>query len=163
MFVQCMKDYCLAHALSTLFAILMKWLSLVASTVVYKKMVEIITFQMESQNSKHLTRKQFTKILRLPLKGQFETPTTDQILEMFNEMGYQTPITLVNSFKKENLPSIWNFFFRIKLQCLTGQSTSMDKSKLQFYSVVAGLYYNMQVDYALLLWVEFLLQFLTLR
>lgn len=118
---------------------------------------------MESQNSKHLTRKQFTQILRLPLKGQFETPTTDQILDMFNEMGNQTPITLVSSFKKENLPSIWNFFFRIKLRCLTGQSTGMEKSKHQFYSVVAGLYYNMQVDYALLLWAEFLLQFLTLR
>lgn len=57
MFVQCMKDYCLAHALSTLFAILMKWLSLVASTTLYNKMIVIITFQMELQKNKHLTKK----------------------------------------------------------------------------------------------------------
>lgn len=65
---------------------------------------------------------------------------------MFNEMGYQPPLTLVSSFMKENLLEIWNFFFGITLRCFTGRSFGLDKAKLQFYSVMVGLYYGMHVD-----------------
>lgn len=74
---------------------------------------------------------------------------------MFNDMGYQPPITLVRSFGEVILLGVCISFFEITLRCLTGRSTSMDKVKIQFHSVIAKLYYGMQVDYASLLWVEF--------
>lgn len=96
---------------------------------------------MESQKNRRLTKKKFAHMLQFPLEGQFVTPTIEQIFHMFDEMGYQPPITLLISFKKkDNLPSVWNFFFGIVLRCLTGRSTGMDKAKLQFYSIIAGLY-----------------------
>lgn len=41
------------------------------------------------------------------------------------------------------------------LRCLIGRSSGLDKAKLEVYSVVASLYYGLNVDYALLLWEEF--------
>lgn len=43
---------------------------------------------------------------------------------------------------------MWNIFFDVTLHFFTGRSSRLDKAKLQFYSVMAGLYYGMKVDYA---------------
>ncbi|CAH1427764.1 unnamed protein product [Lactuca virosa] len=68
MVVHCINNSILTHALMTFFAILMKRLSLVGSTVMFNKTTEIITFQMESKRNKRLNKKQFAQILQLPTK-----------------------------------------------------------------------------------------------
>lgn len=85
---------------------------------------------MESHKNKRLTNKQCSQILKLPLKVQFEVPSHDQVLHMFNEMGYQPLILLLSSFKKSNIPRVWNLFFGVTLLCFIGSSTGMDKAKL---------------------------------
>lgn len=61
MLVQCLNEFVLHHALSTSFAIPMKWLSLAYTTTVYNKSMEVITFQMESKGKKNLSKKQFSQ------------------------------------------------------------------------------------------------------
>ena len=52
---------------------------------------------------------------------------------MFNEMGHQPPLTRMSDFK-------------------TG---GLDKAKLEVHTMVDGLYYDLQVDYATQLWQGF--------
>lgn len=51
------------------------------------------------------------------------------------------------------------FLFGVIICCLTRQNFGLDKAKLQFYSLLAGLYFHMKVDYASFLWEEFTLYF----
>lgn len=71
-------------------------------------------------------------------------------------MGHQPTLVNISSFKKTSqLPSIWSFLFGIILRCLTRRSYGLDKAKPEVYSVMVGLYYGLNVDYASLLWEEF--------
>ena len=74
---------------------------------------------------------------------------------MFNEMGYQPSLTKISDFKKSSLPTIWNFLFGIFLRCLTGRTIGLDKGRMEIYVMVAGIYYNIPVDYSTQLWKEF--------
>ena len=74
---------------------------------------------------------------------------------MFNEMGYQPPLSKISDFKKYGLPRIWNFLFGIFLRCLTRRTVGLDKGRMEFYEMVAGIYYDLQVDYSTQLWKEF--------
>lgn len=48
-----------------------------------------------------------------------------------------------------------SFFFRVLIRCLPGRIYTQDKEKLQFYYLLARMYYHMKVYYASLLWEEF--------
>ena len=74
---------------------------------------------------------------------------------MFNEMDYQSILTMISEFKKSSLPCIWNFLFGIYIRCLTGRTMELDKAQLEVYAMVAGIYYELPVDYATQLWDEF--------
>ncbi|CAH1433804.1 unnamed protein product [Lactuca virosa] len=71
-------------------------------------------------------------------------------------MGYQPTLTKISEFKKSSLPSLWNFLFGIYLRCLTGRSVGLDKAHMEVYAMVAGIYYDLPVDYATHMWKEFL-------
>lgn len=88
------------------------------------------------------------QILQLPSEGSFEVPMLEQLVQMLNEMGYNPQKCLISSFKKSNLPSLWNIFFNVTLLCLTGRNSGLYKTKLQFYSVLASLCYGMNVNNA---------------
>lgn len=85
---------------------------------------------MESRGNKRLCRKQFTLILQLPSEGLFKVPTFEKALQLFNEMGYQPLISLVRSFRKSNLPDVWNFFVGVTLRSLNGRSYGIYKENL---------------------------------
>lgn len=72
----------------------------------YKKIAEVITFQMKSQQNKILNKKQFTENFQLSSYGPFEVHKNEQVLQIFIEMGYQPPISLVNGFKKSSIPGV---------------------------------------------------------
>lgn len=77
MLVQVMNDSVLTYTLTALFAIPMKWLSLVDSTVVYNRTTELVTFHVTSNKTKRLMNKQFAQILKLPFAGEFDEVTSD--------------------------------------------------------------------------------------
>ncbi|CAH1426019.1 unnamed protein product [Lactuca virosa] len=55
--VQILNNYVLSFALSGTFSILIQWLSLVASMVVFNKSTKVVTFQLLSFKTKKLTKK----------------------------------------------------------------------------------------------------------
>lgn len=78
----------------------------------------------------------------------FDAVTSEQVLDMLNEMGNQPSLSIVSHFKKSNIPGVWSFLFGITLRCLTGRSFGLDKAKLKFYTIMDGLYYGLNVDYS---------------
>lgn len=86
----------------------------------------------------------------------------EHVIHMFNEMGYEPPMTGINHFRRYALPTLWNFLFGIFLRCLTGPITVLDKSKLEVFAMIVRLYYGVNVDYVTQLWEEFIQLFHTL-
>lgn len=50
---------------------------------------------------------------------------------------------------------MWCFFFGMFIRYLTRRNYGLYREKIQFYSLLGGLYYHMKVDYASFLWEEF--------
>ncbi|CAI9282258.1 unnamed protein product [Lactuca saligna] len=106
MLIQVLNDSILTHALLTSFSISMKWLSLASLTDVYNRTTEIVTFQLIMNKRKRLTKKQFSHILKLSSDGEFNEVTSEQVVNMFNEMGNHPTLSVVSHFKKSNLPEV---------------------------------------------------------
>lgn len=115
MIILVLSNFVLNHALSSSFAIPMQWPSLVASTTVHNKIMEMVTFRLISNKTKKLTKKKFAQILKLSSTSTFHDVTTKQLIQMFNEMGHQPTLSVISHFKKSSYPCIWSFFFDIIL------------------------------------------------
>lgn len=96
-----------------------------------------------------LSKKLFAQILEIHNSPPFYKVTNEQVIHMFNGLGYQSILTKISEFKKSSLPCIWNFMFGIYLRCLTGRSVGLDKGRLEVYAIVASIYYDLPVDYAM--------------
>lgn len=152
--VQILNNSGLSFAFYGTFSSPIQWLSLVSSMVLYNNKTIVVNFQITLSKTKKLIKKQFAQILNLPSLGNIYEFSTDQVIHMFNEIGHQHTLVNISSFKKSSLPYIWSFLFGIVLRCLTGRSSGIDKAKLKVYSVMARMYYGLNVDYASLLWEE---------
>lgn len=125
----------------------MAWLSLARSTTVFNKTTKVVTFQQTNEKMYKITKRQFAQILNLLNTGPFYEVTIEQIVHMFNMMGYEPPLTRISHFCKTALPYVWNLSFRIFLRCLIGRSLGLDKAKLGVYAMIAGLYDDLNFDY----------------
>lgn len=133
----------------------MTWFSFVGSTALFNKTTKVVMFQLENDKKYKRSMKQFTQILNIPNIEPFYEVATEQIVHIFNEMGHQPPLTKISYFKKSSLPYIWNLLFGIFLRCLTGRRVGLDKANVEVDAMVAGLYYDLQVDSTTQLWQEF--------
>ncbi|KAI3779340.1 hypothetical protein L2E82_09040 [Cichorium intybus] len=104
-----------------------------------------------------LTKEKFVEALRLPVYNSKEmvVPSAEQLVEMFNEMGYSPPLERISTFKKNQLPDLWRYFFSIFLRCLSGRTSGLDSASVSFQSILYGIYYDVKVDYATILWNDF--------
>ena len=103
MLVQTLNNSELSIALSSLFTVLMKKISLDGSNTVFKKSMKLIMFQLKNSKKRKLTRKNFAQILQLPVSGTFYEVSIDQVLHMFNEMRHQPVLTGISHFKKSSM------------------------------------------------------------
>lgn len=106
---------------------------------VVHKILKVVTFQLSTEKKFTLNKKMFDQILKLLNVGRFYEDSNEQVIRMFNEMGYQPTLTKISNFKKSSLLCIWNFLFGIFHRCLTGRTVGLDKAKLQIYTMVAGI------------------------
>ncbi|KAI3503550.1 hypothetical protein L1887_31994 [Cichorium endivia] len=76
-----------------------------------------------------LTTCRFAKALQLPILESKEIviPTAEQLVDMFNEMGYEPQLSGIGSFKKSQT----------------------------FLSLLYGVYYDVKVDFVSILWADF--------
>ncbi|KAI3680362.1 hypothetical protein L2E82_50347 [Cichorium intybus] len=122
------------------------------------KAVFFETIDVKGKTKKvQLTKEKFAEALHLPIYDPKEivTPSAEQLVDMFNEMGYFPQLEKISLFKKNQLPDLWRYFFSIFLRCLSGRTSGLDSASVAFQSLLFGIYYDVKVDYASILWADF--------
>ncbi|KAI3779298.1 hypothetical protein L2E82_08963 [Cichorium intybus] len=104
-----------------------------------------------------LTKEKFAEALRLPIYNSKEMVvlSADQLVSMFNEMGYEPQLERISTFKKNQLPDLWRYFFSIFLRCLSGRTSGLASASVTFQGLLYGIYYDVKVDFATILWTDF--------
>ncbi|KAI3505775.1 hypothetical protein L1887_28011 [Cichorium endivia] len=104
-----------------------------------------------------LTKEKFAEALCLPIYNSKEmvVPSADQLVTMFNEMGYEPLLESISTFKKNQLPDLWGYFFSIFLRCLSGRTSGVDSASVAFQGLLFGIYYDVKVDFASIMWADF--------
>ncbi|KAI3753295.1 hypothetical protein L2E82_25345 [Cichorium intybus] len=88
-------------------------------------------------------------------KKEMVVPSADQLVSTFNEIGYEPPLERISTFKKNQLPDLWRYFFSIFLRCLSGRTSGLDSASVTFQGLLYGIYYDVKVDFATILWTYF--------
>ncbi|KAI3503742.1 hypothetical protein L1887_32191 [Cichorium endivia] len=163
--VECLKRSVLGHALT--------YTLVVPTTLVHRahytsnalfdannhvKYVFYETIDAKGKTKKvQLTKEKFAEALRLPVYNSKEmmVPSADQLVTMFNEMGYEPLLEKISMFKKNQLPDLWRYFFSIFLRCLSGRTSGLDSASVAFQGLLYGIYYDVKVDFVSILWIDF--------
>ncbi|KAI3510859.1 hypothetical protein L1887_17996 [Cichorium endivia] len=163
--VECLKKSVLGHALT--------YTPIVPATLVHRahytsnalfdannqvKSVFYETVDNKGNTKKvQLTKEKFAEALHLPIYNSKEmvVPSADQLVAMFNEMGYEPLLEKISMFKKAQLPDLWRYFFSIFLRCLSGRTYGLDSASVAFQGLLYGIYYDVKVDFASILWTDF--------
>ncbi|KAI3516185.1 hypothetical protein L1887_15096 [Cichorium endivia] len=154
--VECLKRSVLGHALT--------YTSVVPETLVHRahytsnalfdannhvKSVFYETIDAKGKTKKvQLTKEKFVEALHLPVYNSKEmvVPFADQLVNMFNEMGYEPLLEKISMFKKNQLPNLWRYFFSIFLRCLSGRSSGLDSASVAFQGLLYGIYYDVKPE-----------------
>ncbi|KAI3510833.1 hypothetical protein L1887_17970 [Cichorium endivia] len=163
--VECLKKSVLGHALT--------FTPIVPATLVHRahytsnalfdanNQVKSVFYEIVDNdgNTKkvQLTKEKFAEALHLPIYNSKEmvVPSADQLVAMFNEMGYEPQLEKISNFKKPQLPDLWRYFFSIFLRCLSGRTSGLDSASVAFHGLLYGIYYDVKVDFASILWADF--------
>ncbi|GJZ70435.1 hypothetical protein Tco_0633985 [Tanacetum coccineum] len=119
-----------------------------------------VRFKMN--NKKHiLNLDQFRDILQIcPKIGnkKFEEPPLEkEILAFLASLGHSGEIRKITDVNVNKLHQPWRSFAAIINKCLSGK-TSYDSLRLSQAQILWGMYNNKKVDYAYLLWEDFIYQ-----
>jgi hypothetical protein len=90
----------------------------------------------------------------LNLLGYSENPTDEEICEFVNFLGYNQPLSSRTQFRRGRLPPLWNTLFSILNRALTCKTGSPDQSSHQILAIMYGIYYDLPLDYAGLIFEE---------
>ncbi|CAI9294425.1 unnamed protein product [Lactuca saligna] len=115
------------------------------------------------QDTLFFTKEEFIISLGLsdisPTPQTFVTPTSAKLFTMLKEMGYkfedeQEPC--LSRIQKSFLPTPWHFLSFVLTRCLFGSVGGCSKGKTDLWILMYGLFYDINVDYASILWEDFL-------
>ncbi|KAI3708622.1 hypothetical protein L2E82_37927 [Cichorium intybus] len=163
--VECMKRSVLGYALTCTPSIPATLVHKVhyTSNALFDSNNQVKSVYYEAIDAKGKTKKiqlikeKFAEALRLPIYNSKEmvVPSADQLVNMFNEMGYEPPLERISTFKKNQLPDLWRYFFSIFLRCLSGRTSGLDSASVTFQGLLYEIYYDVKVDFATILWTDF--------
>nr|GEX18143.1 monodehydroascorbate reductase [Tanacetum cinerariifolium] len=88
---------------------------------------------------------------------QFESPPLDNaIMDFVNELGYLEELHFVSRMVVNNLYQPWRVILSMINQCLTGKTSRYDRPRYPVLSMLWGIITRTNVDYAKLMWEEFI-------
>nr|GFB69930.1 hypothetical protein [Tanacetum cinerariifolium] len=120
-----------------------------------------IRFKMDTR--KHvLDLEEFREMLhispRIPSQSFAELPFEEEILEFLRFLGHSTQIKTLTDVNVNKLYQPWRSFAAVINKCLTGKSSGIDSLRISQVQILWGLYYGSNVDYAYLIWEDFVYQ-----
>nr|GEU29941.1 hypothetical protein [Tanacetum cinerariifolium] len=87
----------------------------------------------------------------------FVTPVNIETIEAFmNTVGYQSMVDKVSAFYTKNLAQPWQTMFKVFNRCLTTRTSGHDQTKINILQMFYNLINRTNVDYAALLWWDFM-------
>nr|GEV02593.1 hypothetical protein [Tanacetum cinerariifolium] len=95
---------------------------------------------------------------RIPGKSFAELPFEEEILDFIRFLGHSATIRTLTDVNINKLYQPWRSFAAIINKCLTGKTYSYDSLRLSQAQILWGLYHKRNVDYAFLIWEDFVYQ-----
>nr|GEZ95230.1 hypothetical protein [Tanacetum cinerariifolium] len=123
--------------------------------------ISIFRFKMDTR--KHvLDLEAFREMLhispRIPSQSFAELPFEEEIMEFLRFLGHSTQIKTLTDVNVNKLYQPWRSFAAVINKCLTGKSFGIDSLRLSQAQILWGLYHTSNVDYAYLIWEDFVYQ-----
>nr|GEW21795.1 uncharacterized mitochondrial protein AtMg00810-like [Tanacetum cinerariifolium] len=120
-----------------------------------------IRFKMD--NKKHIVnlesfRDMLHLCLRIPGQSFDELPFEDEILDFIRFLRHSATIRTLTDVNINKLYQPWRSFVAIINKFLTGKSSSYDSFWLSQAQILWGLYHKKNIDYAFLIWEDFVYQ-----
>nr|GEU85636.1 ribonuclease H-like domain-containing protein [Tanacetum cinerariifolium] len=120
-----------------------------------------IRFKMD--NKKHiLDLESFRNILHICPRVQGQTfaelPFEEEILDFIRFLGHSATIRTLTDININKLYQPWRSFAAIINKCLTRKTSGYDSLRLSQSQILWGLYHKRNVDYAFLIWEDFVFQ-----
>nr|GEU40679.1 hypothetical protein [Tanacetum cinerariifolium] len=120
-----------------------------------------ILFKMN--NKKHdVNLEYFREMLqvcpRIPNQQFDELPFEEAILTFLRELGHSGEIKMIIDVNINKLHQPWRSFAAVINKCLSGKSTFYDSLRLSQAQILWGMYHKKNVDFAYLLWEDFVYQ-----
>nr|GFA35022.1 hypothetical protein [Tanacetum cinerariifolium] len=120
-----------------------------------------IRFKMESKKN-IVDLEAFREMLHIShrVSGQSfdELPFEEEILDFLRFLGHSAQIKTLTDFNVNKLFQPWRSFAAVINKCLTGKSSGFDSFRLSQAQILWGLYHKRNIDYAFLIWEDFVYQ-----
>nr|GEU58472.1 copia protein [Tanacetum cinerariifolium] len=119
--------------------------------------------QFKMDNKKHIVNlESFWDMLHIypRVYGQTfdEPPFEEEILALIRFLGHNATIRTLTDVNINKLYQPWRSFAAIINKCLNGKSSGYDSLRLSQAQILWGLYHKRNVDYAYLMWEDFVYQ-----
>nr|GFC02591.1 hypothetical protein [Tanacetum cinerariifolium] len=95
---------------------------------------------------------------RIPNQSFAELPTEEEILEFLRYLGHSHEIRYLTDVNVNKLYQPWRSFASVINKCLTDKSYGVDSFRLPQAQILWGLYHCRNVDFAYLIWEDFVYQ-----
>nr|GEZ22132.1 hypothetical protein [Tanacetum cinerariifolium] len=95
---------------------------------------------------------------RIPSQSFAELPSSVEILEFLRYFGHSHEIRHPTDVNVNKLYQPWRSFALVINKCLTGKSSGVDSFRLSQAQILWGFYHRRNVDYAYLIWDDFVYQ-----
>nr|GEV87594.1 hypothetical protein [Tanacetum cinerariifolium] len=96
--------------------------------------------------------------LRVPGQSFAEPPFEEEILTFIHFLGHSAAIRTLTNVNINKLYQPWRSFAALINKCLTGKSFGYDSLRLSQAQILWGLYHKRNIDYAYLMWEDFVYQ-----
>nr|GEW01744.1 hypothetical protein [Tanacetum cinerariifolium] len=122
------------------------------------------SIQFKMDNKKHIVNlESFRDMLRIcprvHCQSFDEPPFKEEILAFIHFLGHSAAIRTLTDVNINKLYQPWRSFVAIINKCLTGKSSGYDSLRLSQAQILWVLYHKRNVDYAYLMWEDFVYQF----
>ncbi|GJS00829.1 integrase, catalytic region, zinc finger, CCHC-type containing protein [Tanacetum coccineum] len=114
-------------------------------------------------NKKHIVnleyfRERLQVCPKLPDQQFEELPFKEEILTFLRDLGHSEEIKVITDVNVNKLHEPWRSFPAVINKCLSGKSIRYDSLRLSQAQILWGMYHKKNVDYAYLLWEDFVYQ-----
>ena len=117
-------------------------------------------FDLSSDKATSITKQHFYKLLHLPVSTDLIHPdsiTNVDLINMCNQMGYDTLLETVSKMNKSKMPPRWNLLASIILRCFAERTTGFDNASKLLLTLIYVIYTNQNLDIGHILWTQFCL------